>query len=184
MMNFTEVSKAISEVSKKSMDMPKFGEGVSPKNVKDFNEADKKLNIERVKCRNEELEGKEHPVTEVKYERRIVDDGDGNLKEGVFPQFKSEFTATLSPDEYKSTDSVQFDRANKQLKEAVAANPDLASKFTPQQLEMIDAGKKPKGFTWHHSEETGKLQLVDSKIHASTGHTGGQNIWGGGTENR
>ena len=45
MMNFTEVSKAISEVSKKSMDMPKFGEGVSPKNIKDFNEADKKLTI-------------------------------------------------------------------------------------------------------------------------------------------
>lgn len=46
MMNFTEVSKAISEVSKKSMDMPKFGEGVSPKNIKDFNEADKKLNVD------------------------------------------------------------------------------------------------------------------------------------------
>lgn len=47
MMNFTEVSKAISEVSKKSMDMPKFGEGVSPKSIKDFNEADKKLSIDK-----------------------------------------------------------------------------------------------------------------------------------------
>lgn len=184
MMNFTEVSKAISEVSKKSMDMPKFGECLSPKNIKDFNEADKKLNIEKVKCINEELEGKEHPITGVKYERHIVDDGDGNLKEGVFPQFKSEFTATLSPDEYKSTDSVQFNRVNKQLKEAVSKNDDLAKKFTPQQLEMIEAGRTPRGYTWHHSENLGELQLVDTQIHEQTRHTGGKKIWGGGTENR
>lgn len=47
MMNFTEVSKAISEVSKKSMDMPKFGYKEVPRTLKDFNEADKKLNIEK-----------------------------------------------------------------------------------------------------------------------------------------
>ena len=45
MMNFTEVSKLISEVSKKSIDIPKFAEGTTPKSIKNFNEADKKLNI-------------------------------------------------------------------------------------------------------------------------------------------
>lgn len=184
MMNFTEVSKLISEVSKKSIDIPKFAEGTTPKSIKNFNEADKKLNIEKIKCINEELEGKEHPITGVKFERHVVDDGDGNLKEGVFPQFKSLFDAKLSPDEYKTTDSVQFNRANKQLKEAVANDVDLAKKFTPQQLEMIEFGRTPRGYTWHHSEKLGILQLVDTNIHDKTAHTGGKKIWGGGTENR
>lgn len=154
-------------------------------NKEELKESDiKESEVTKIKCINEELEGKEHPVSEVKYERKIVDDGEDNKVEGVFPQFEYEFEAVLDKDELKSSDIVQFNRANKQLKEAIASNPDLASKFTPQQLQMIEAGMKPKGFTWHHSEEVGKLQLVDTKTHASTGHTGGQNIWGGGSENR
>lgn len=192
--SINEISKSISEISKQFMDIPKFAEGINPKEIKDFNEADKKLskdlkevdknvNIEKIKCINEHLEGKEH-ITGVKFERKIVDDGEGNLKEGVFPQFKSEFDAVLLRDEYKSTDSVQFTSANKQLKEAVANDSDLAKKFTPQQLEMIEAGRTPRGYTWHHSEKLGILQLVDTNIHSKTAHTGGRSIWGGGTENR
>ena len=195
MTNFTEVSKSINEISKQFMDIPKFAEGINTKEIKDFNEADKKLskdlkevdknvNIEKIKCINEHLEGKEHDITGVKFERKIVDDGEGNLKEGVFPQFKSEFDAVLLRDEYKSTDSVQFTSANKQLKEAVANDSDLAKKFTPQQLEIIESGRTPRGYTWHHSEELGILQLVDTNIHSKTAHTGGRSIWGGGTEKR
>lgn len=195
MTNFTEVSKSINEISKQFMDIPKFAEGINPKEIKDFNEADKKLskdlkevdknvNIEKIKCINEHLEGKKHDITGVKFERKIVDDGEGNLKEGVFPQFKSEFDAVLLRDEYKSTDSVQFTSANKQLKEAVANDSDLAKKFKPQQLEMIEAGRTPRGYTWHHSEKLGILQLVDTNIHSKTAHTGGRSIWGGGTEKR
>ena len=43
MTNFTEVSKSINEISKQFMDIPKFAEGINPKEIKDFNEADKKL---------------------------------------------------------------------------------------------------------------------------------------------
>ena len=43
MMNFAEVSKAVSEVSKKSMDMPKFGEGLKNSSIDNFNDADKSL---------------------------------------------------------------------------------------------------------------------------------------------
>ncbi|MGL6107313.1 HNH endonuclease [Romboutsia sp.] len=159
---------------------------VDKEELKGINETKdiKEDEVTKIKCVNEDLEGKQHPESGVKYERKVVDDGEGNKVEGVFPQFESEFEATLDKDELKSSDIVQFNRANKQLKEAVAANPELASKFTPQQLQMIEKGMKPKGFTWHHSEEVGKLQLVDSKIHAITGHTGGQKVWGGGSENR
>ena len=36
----------------------------------------------------------------------------------------------------------------------------------------------PKGFTWHHHQTTGRMQLVNSKIHSKTGHTGGFSLWG------
>jgi A nuclease of the HNH/ENDO VII superfamily with conserved WHH len=35
----------------------------------------------------------------------------------------------------------------------------------------------PKGYTWHHHEDTGRMQLVDTKIHKTTAHTGGYAIW-------
>ena len=35
----------------------------------------------------------------------------------------------------------------------------------------------PKDYTWHHHQQTGRMQLVETKIHRKTGHTGGFAIW-------
>ncbi|MEM7548053.1 MAG: HNH endonuclease [Bacteroidota bacterium] len=35
-----------------------------------------------------------------------------------------------------------------------------------------------RAFTWHHHQTTGRMQLVNSKIHSQTGHTGGFSLWG------
>ncbi len=53
-----------------------------------------------------------------------------------------------------------------------------------RQLEQIENGDTPDGYTWHHDAEAGKMQLVDTETHQKTGHTGGRSIWGGGTESR
>ena len=66
------------------------------------------------------------------------------------------------------------------LNEAISKDPALKSKFTEAQLEQIAKGQNPKGFTWHHNEEVGKMQLVDSNIHDLSKHTGGRAMWGGG----
>lgn len=190
-----DISNDTKEIYNKSKDLPVFSKWSKPQDISDFNEADKPLSFEsvdnikvqdvtKIRCINEELEGKEHPITGVKYERKIVDDGEGNKLDGVFPQFDHVFEATLEKNELKSSDIVQFNRSNNQLKEAVKLNPELAGKFTPQQLEMIEYGRTPRGYTWHHSEEVGKLQLVKTEVHDKTRHTGGRKIWGGGTENR
>ncbi|MCQ2593316.1 MAG: HNH endonuclease [Treponema sp.] len=84
----------------------------------------------------------------------------------------------------KSTDAVQFSECNAQLKEMISKNEDLKSLFTDEQLEDIDFGDTPTYYTWHHDLETGKLQLVDTVVHNATNHTGGRNIWGGGSEAR
>ncbi|WP_394853245.1 HNH endonuclease [Exercitatus varius] len=30
--------------------------------------------------------------------------------------------------------------------------------------------------TWHHYQDTGRMQLVPEKLHSGTGHIGGENL--------
>lgn len=143
-----------------------------------------KTDTAEIHTRNYQLEGKEHPVTGVPFERKTVKDADGNEVTGVFPVFDSTYDAQLPEDLYKASDKEQFAESNEQLKGAIEKDPELAKEFTPEQLEQIKNGDTPDGYVWHHNEETGKMQLVDSDVHAKTGHTGGKTIWGGGNENR
>ena len=139
---------------------------------------------ENLITRNESLEGDVHPITGVPFERRVIEVEPGHTIEGVFPKFESQFDAQLPKDMYEATDNKQFEECNKQLKEAVHNDPELRKKFTPEQLEQIENGDTPDGYTWHHDATPGKIQLVDTETHAATGHTGGRNVWGGGTEAR
>lgn len=147
----------------------------------DINNQDAK--DKRIPCRNEELAGKEHPITGVTFEKKTVM-VEGQEKEVVVPVFDSVFDAQLPDDKLKSSDSVQFKECNSQLKEAVNANHSLRINFTDEQIEQIENSDTPDGYTWHHDAETGKMQLVDTEKHQQTGHTGGRNIWGGGSDNR
>jgi hypothetical protein len=37
--------------------------------------------------------------------------------------------------------------------------------------------KTPAGYTWHHHQDYGRMQLVETTVHAKTGHAGGYSIW-------
>lgn len=173
------------KIEKSDVVPTKTNEGYDPdkKVEKKDSGNDEKISYE-IHTRNESLEGDRHPITGVKFERKTVEDSDGNEVTGVFPEFDSDFDAQLPEDLYEASDKDQFAECNKQLKEAVEKDPELAKEFTPEQLEQIKNGDTPDGYTWHHNEEKGKMQLVDSDIHAKTGHTGGKTIWGGGNDNR
>ena len=134
--------------------------------------------------RNQALEGDVHPVTGVPFERKTVIDADGNKVTGVFAKFESSFDAQLPADMLKASDKEQFTECNRQLWGAANKDPAVAGKFSGEQFEQIRNGDTPDGFTWHHNEECGKMQLVRSDVHAQTGHTGGRSIWGGGSEFR
>jgi len=159
----------------------------------DFKELDKPLQFDRGESndntnkftmKNQGLEGKEHPITNVPFEKKTVEDHNGQMIDVVAPKFDSTFDAQLSENLYEATDKNQFNECNKQLKEKIEKQPEFGSKFSKEQLEQIMDGETPDGYTWHHDAEKGKMQLVDSTIHAKTGHTGGKAIWGGGNENR
>lgn len=138
--------------------------------------------------KNESLENGVHPITGVPFFRKIVDLPSGERIEGVFPEFESSFDAKLPEDMYLQTDKIQFKECNKQLAEAIEKDPELKSKFSPEQIEQIRDGivdgTAPDGYVWHHDAEAGKMQLVDFETHSKTGHTGGRAVWGGGSDFR
>lgn len=146
--------------------------------------ANETSNVMDFQSRNKDLAGKNHPTTGVPFEERIVKNGDGQDISVVVPKFESSFDAQLPENLEKATDKEQFVECNRQLKEFIQDDVKLKEKFTPEQLEQIENGDTPDGYTWHHDAEKGKMQLVDSETHAKTGHTGGKAIWGGGQENR
>lgn len=137
-----------------------------------------------IKTINDGLVGQNHPETGVPYVEKEVVTDTGEKVKGVFPQFESKVDIQLPEDLQQAPDRTQFAECNKQLQEKVSNDPELRSQFTEDQLADIEDGYTPEGYTWHHNEEIGKMQLVDTDIHSQTRHTGGRNIWGGGTENR
>ncbi|MMZ64650.1 hypothetical protein D1872_269970 [compost metagenome] len=88
------------------------------------------------------------------------------------------------PDHLQASTKLYFE----QLKvEAKNLNLDVNSylkdvlKYEEKQINAIIKGNdKIPGFTWHHHQETGRMQLVDENVHAKVNHTGGNKIWGNG----
>lgn len=165
-----------SELLNKSKILGISGDDLEIENIKKEVEENEKKHI---KTKNEHLEGQKHPETGVEFEKYKFPDG----KEGVFPKFDQVFETKLPDDLCEQTDKAQEKYCNEKLKVGLE-NQDLNKKFTTEQIEQIKNGRTPEGYTWHHHQEKGKMQLVDSEIHAKTGHTGGRVIWGGGTEKR
>lgn len=98
------------------------------------------------------------------------DCGTPDRKEGQYHVFD---VYEMDASKYYSSDKVQFRAANKELKNKLenddAFRKDMYKRH-PELADWVDSGRmdsSPAGFTWHHSEETGKLLLVDASDHRS-----------------
>ncbi len=106
-------------------------------------------------------------------------------KEG-FPQFPHVFEATVPRSEYGAGRIAHFKLANKQVlaagREGLMANG-LTAKQADAIIEDIKENptQSPGVWTWHHTEIPGQLVLVPFDIHNPVKHTGGEALWGGGT---
>ncbi|MFV8830411.1 HNH endonuclease [Alkalihalobacterium sp. APHAB7] len=129
---------------------------------------------------NADLDGTAHPESGVHYETSTVQLQDGTVVQGVFPVFESVYNAELPEEYYESSSYTHVKLSNDQLYEAIHLSPELKAQFSDLQLEQIYDGETPDGYTWHHHEQPGKMQLMDTVIHAQSGHTGGMSLWGGG----
>ncbi len=121
---------------------------------------------------NYKYRGKNHPKTNVRYNRR------------GFPVFASMGNCNLPMHLINESDAKQFRKCNYLLWKGVQANPNIAARFHKTQLAQLRRGQTPEGYTWHHNQNKGKLELVDKEIHNQTAHTGGKSLWGGGAKNR
>jgi len=81
-------------------------------------------------------------------------------------------------------DDYQFAECNLALLDHLKKHHDSIKHFDDSQLAAIARGHDPKGYTWHHDVQTGRMQLVPTLIHDSCKHYGGKNVWGGGSANR
>ncbi|MCY8126306.1 HNH endonuclease [Bacillus spizizenii] len=124
-----------------------------------------KSTTKKIAVRNGKLVGKKHPKTGVKFNSK------------GFPIFASKYNYNLPMSLIKSSNGTQFKNANASLKKAINTW-EHAKKFNKYQIQDIKNGKTPRGYIWHHHENTGRLQLVNRTIHEKTGHTGGKSIWG------
>ncbi len=157
-----------------------------PPEESSFNRIEKPVEnegVEKISTIREDLVGSRHPETGVPYESKIVEDNNGVKVEGVFPDFSehSVFETQLPDDHLLETDGKQKDFCNSELKDAYESGTLNTDNFSDRQKEQIIDGHKPEGYIWHHNEEKGKMELVPEDIHSETRHTGGKNIWGGGT---
>ncbi len=139
--------------------------------------------VPQIETKNQHLEGTLHPETDVPFESKWVETREG-YKEGVFPDFSASYETQLPENLHEASDYEQATYCNEQLGQASENGNLNTEQFTDRQLEQIRNGDKPEGYTWHHHEDLGRMQLVPSDIHEKTGHTGGRSLWGGGSEAR
>ncbi|PLR83472.1 hypothetical protein CVD25_14880 [Bacillus canaveralius] len=144
------------------------------------------VEAEELETRNDHLTGYEHPDTGVAFVEKIVELPNGQVIEGTFPVFDSNFNVMIAEELYLESDDAHFEVANDTLYLAITENSNLANELGLSQsdVQALSNGQTPAGYTWHHNEEPGFLQLVEEEPHAQTAHTGGRAIWGGGSENR
>ncbi len=95
-----------------------------------------------------------------------------------FPKFKVLAEIKLERKYWKKDRDVHFYRANKILYQRIQKSSRLASKFSKRDIASFKQGKLPSKYTWHHHQDKGVLQLVDSDIHSKVRHNGGFAIWG------
>ncbi|WP_370649641.1 HNH endonuclease [Pseudoalteromonas maricaloris] len=105
-----------------------------------------------------------------------------------FPIFNSKFDTHVPNNLLGNKDAAShFQYANERLRSSLQKNPSLAEEMGLTNIQLKHflkdpAPKKPPaGLTWHHHQDTGRMQLVNQIEHdAFVPHTGGMSIWGGG----
>ena len=115
---------------------------------------------------NVKLAGQRHKKTGVVFDERGFP---------IFDRF-TKFDTKFTDDAFKNADyQGQMRMATRDLRDKIPNNPQLRSKFNTDQLEAIQSGKeKIPNLTWHHHQESGRMQLVRDNVHKRTGHIGGE----------
>ena len=119
---------------------------------------------------NVKLAGKRHPETKVPFDVK------------GFPIFDdiAKYDTRLDINQFRASSyNEQMRMATRDLYKHLGEDG-IKKQFNAEQVAAIKAGKeKIPNYTWHHHQDTGRMQLVPSKLHAETGHIGGNSMENG-----
>ena len=89
------------------------------------------------------------------------------------------FEIKISSSAAQSSSKTHMRAATQDLNDSIARGQTNPSVFTSEQLTAIRSGQtKIPGFTWHHHQDTGRMQLIPTEIHRAVRHVGGMEMWG------
>ncbi|OOF47808.1 hypothetical protein BKK54_11355 [Rodentibacter genomosp. 1] len=122
-------------------------------------------------AKNVKLAGQRHPKTGVPFDNKGFP---------IFDQFTA-YDTRIDISRFKNASyTEQMKMATKDLADAIERGHVDKNQFTSSQLEAIYQGNsKIPGLTWHHHQDTGRMQLIDTDIHKGTGHIGGEGMKNG-----
>jgi RHS repeat-associated protein len=125
--------------------------------------------------------------------RNVLLDMMSQLGDDFLPrQYSVAYEMELDPADYGRSDSVHFNRANAALDADLQSNPefrDTMETWMPGVSDRVSSTggrEKPSDWTWHHSTDTGVMQLVPRNQHYlgspwdpvfHPGGRGGYSIW-------
>ncbi|WP_430384400.1 SitA5 family polymorphic toxin [Archangium violaceum] len=102
-----------------------------------------------------------------------------------FPRFETKFETILDDSHIGSGNRfAHYRAANQKLFQTIEQEPALARELglTREMIaELPTSMVPPRGYSWHHHQDVGRMQLIllgEHKLAAP--HTGGMAIWGGG----
>ncbi|MEN6595127.1 MAG: HNH endonuclease [Clostridiaceae bacterium] len=132
-----------------------------------------------ITTRNQELEGGTSNQG-VPFSRREVKLDDGLVLEGVFPEFNSLHHVELGDAAKDMNRYQQFSACKADFQDHLSDNRNALEKLTLGDMERLSESNQatPRGYTWDHNPETGAFDLVPSGVHRTTGHTGGNALYG------
>ncbi|WP_231869697.1 HNH endonuclease [Paenibacillus riograndensis] len=114
--------------------------------------------------------------------------GNSKFEHGIIyrPQEINPFTMKNGSNSFGSFFGLDggIDDIRNKIKQYLLESPELAQKFTKSEIALLKEGKVPKTLTWHHHQDSNKMQIIDYFEHQVSGHTGGRAIWGGGRSGR
>ncbi|MBU5316217.1 HNH endonuclease [Clostridium bornimense] len=100
--------------------------------------------------------------------------GDAVVKEKGLSNMKSREHMKAATREFRRIKTEEAEKLGKSIEEHLKDEG-----FNEKQIDDIKGGKDEiEGYTWHHHQESGRMQLVEGKIHASLKHNGGNCLWG------
>jgi hypothetical protein len=118
---------------------------------------------------------------------QTITDGKNTIrfdKDG-FPEFNCRYETILDDVHIGSGNRSSHQRAaNQRLFRAIEKDPGLSRELglTREDISALrESSQPPNGYTWHHHQDVGRMQLIPVGEHQlSVPHTGGMAIWGGG----